>query len=153
MAAKLPRDFAEFLSSLNSHRVRYLLIGGYAVGVHGHVRATNDIDIWIEATTENAKRLEAALREFGFDVPELAATKLIEPGTITRLGTPPMRIELLSSISGITFEAAYPNRIESDFDGLVVPVIGLDDLLTNKRSTGRTKDLADVEELAPADKA
>ncbi len=148
MAAKLPRDFAEFLSLLNSHSVRYLLIGGYAVGFHGHVRATNDIDIWIDVNADNAERVVSAIREFGFDAPELSASKLTEPRKITRMGLPPMRIEVLNTISGVAFDHAYPNRVEAEFGGLRVPVIGLQELLANKQASGRTKDLADYEELS-----
>jgi predicted nucleotidyltransferase len=150
MVVRLPPDFSEFLNLLNKHDVKYLLIGGYAVGFYGYVRATNDIDVWIESTGANAVRVEAAVREFGFDVPELNASKLIEVGKITRMGNPPMRIEILNSISGITFDAAYPNRTEAKFDGLTVPVISLADLVANKLASGRTKDMADAEELGRA---
>lgn len=147
MATQLPPDFAEFLSLLTKHEVHYLLIGGYAVGVHGHVRATNDLDVWIEATAENARRAEAALREFGFDVPQLTPEMLLRPGKITRMGVPPMRIEVLNSVSGITFEEAYRDRSDTDIGGQSVPVIGLKELIRNKLATGRAKDLADAEEL------
>jgi predicted nucleotidyltransferase len=148
MEMRLGPDFVEFLNLLNEHRVRYLLIGGYAVAVHGHVRATNDIDVWIEATPENARRTEAAIREFGFDLPELTTERLLDARVITRMGVPPMRIEVLSAISGVSFEEAYVNRISVDVDSIRVPVIGLEDLLANKRASGRAKDLADVEELS-----
>ena len=149
MAIELPRDFAEFLSLLNKHEVRYLLIGGYAVGIHGHVRATNDIDVWIDATKANARRTETAIREFGFDVPELTADRLIIPRKITRMGLPPMRIEVLNTVSGIAFAEAYPNRKLAQVGRLRIPVIGLEDLIKNKLAAGRAKDLADAEELGP----
>ncbi|MHB8638004.1 MAG: hypothetical protein ACYC96_16215 [Fimbriimonadaceae bacterium] len=147
MGAQLPLDFSEFLSLLNKHEAKYLLIGGNAVGYYGYVRATNDIDVWIQSTVNNAVRVEAAVREFEFDVPELDASKLIERGKITRMRNPPMRIEILNLISGITFDAAYITRREANFDGLVVPLIALSDLIANKLASGRTKDLADAEEL------
>ena len=147
MASQLPRDFAEFLSLFNKHKVDYLLIGGYAVGFYGYVRATNDVDVWIESSAENASKAEAAIREFGFDVPSLSAEKLIEQGQITRMGHPPMRIEVLNSISGVEFRDAYARRFMVVIDDLQIPTISLADLLTNKRASGRTKDLADAEEL------
>jgi hypothetical protein len=147
MDPQLPRDFTEFLSLLNKHHVSYLLIGGYAVGFHGYVRATNDIDIWIEASSENASRAEAAIREFGFDLPTLSAEKLIEEGKITRMGRPPMRIEMLNSISGVLFHEAYGRKLTFNIGSLEIPMISLPDLLVNKRASGRTKDLADAEEL------
>ncbi len=147
MEIELPEDFREFLSLLNAHNVHYMLIGGHAVGAHGFVRATNDIDVWIESSLANARRVEAAIRAFGFDVPELAAEKLIEPSIITRMGVTPMRIEVLNSISGVTFGKAFPNRVFASVQGTSIPVIGLSDLLTNKRASGRNKDLADIDEL------
>jgi len=147
MASQLPRDFAEFLSLLNRHKVDYLLIGGYAVGFYGYVSATNDIDVWIDSSKENASRAEAAIREFGFDLATLTAAKLIEKGQITRMGHPPMRIEVLNSISGVEFRDAYTRRFTFIIDSLQIPMISLEDLLTNKRASGRTKDLADAEEL------
>ena len=147
MAPQLPSDFAEFLNLLNKHDVAYLLIGGYAVGLYGHVRATNDIDVWIGSSSENALKAEAAIREFGFDLPSLSAQKLIEEGKITRMGNPPMRIEVLNSISGVEFLDAYEKRFTVTLDALKIPRISLEDLLTNKRASGRTKDQADAEEL------
>jgi hypothetical protein len=104
MEMQLPNDFIEFLNLLTKNQVEYLLIGGYAVGFYGHVRATNDMDVWIKASTENALKAESAIREFGFDLPSLSADKLVEPGKITRMGHPPMRIEVLSSISRVSFD-------------------------------------------------
>ena len=147
---KLPPDFNEFLNLLTKNEVRFLLIGSYAAGVHGHVRATNDIDFWIEANEANAKRAESALREFGYDLPELTPDLLLRPGKITRMGVPPMRIEILNAISGVEFGQAYANRLMVDIDGQEIPVIGLRDLIQNKRAAGRTKDLFDVEELERA---
>ena len=132
---------------LIKNEVHFLLVGSYAVGIHGHVRATNDIDIWIESTQDNAERTEIALREFGYDLPQLSAEMLIRPSKITRMGRPPMRIEILNSISGVTFDEASISRIIVDVDELRIPVIGLEQLIKNKRAAGRTKDIADAEEL------
>lgn len=147
MELQLPNDFREFLSLLIRNDVKFLLIGGYAVGLYGHVRATNDIDVWIEASQDNAHRAELALRQFGFDVPSLTPELLIRPGKITRMGLPPLRIEVLNAISGMEFGPAFSRALHFEVDGLSIPVISLDDLILNKKSSGRTKDLADVEEL------
>ncbi len=147
MELKLPPDFAVFLSLLTKNDARYLLIGGFAVGVHGYVRATNDIDVWIEPTVDNAAKTEKALREFGFDLPDLTPEMLISRGKITRMGVPPMRIEILNSISGVSFEEAHDHRVYATANGIQIPVIGLADLIRNKLASGRAKDLADVEEL------
>src|SRR5580658_4167171 len=97
----LARDFKEFLKSLNSNHVEYLLIGGYAVGIYGYVRATNDLDIWVSITAENANRVHCALREFGFAEALLTADLFLTPNNVVRMGVPPIRIEILTSISGV----------------------------------------------------
>lgn len=147
MEVQLPDDFREFLSLLIKNDVRFLLVGGYAVALHGHIRATNELDIWIDDSLENAVRAELALREFGFDVQSLTPESLIRPGKMTRMGVPPLRIEVLNAISGVAFEEAFRRCRPFQFDGLEVPVIGLEDLIRNKRSAGRTKDIADAEAL------
>lgn len=124
------------------------MIGAYAVGIHGRPRATKDLDVWIEATPENAPRVLDALHRFGAPLGDLTATDLDHVGTGFKMGIPPRRIDILTQIEGITFEEAWPNRIEADFgDGVRAPVIGLDDILTNKRAAGRPQDLADVAAL------
>jgi len=142
---QLPPDFKDFLRLLNSHNVRYLLIGGYAVNYHGYPRATGDIDVWIDREPVNAGRVADALREFGFlqATPELFTV----PGNVVRMGMPPLRIEVLTSISGVDFSACFRNRIVAGMDGVPVSLIGVDDLKANKRASGRLKDLADLEEL------
>jgi hypothetical protein len=140
-------DFREFLRLLNANRVEYLLVGGYAVGVHGYPRATVDLDIWIRATSENAERVLAAVRSFGFDVPTLAPQLFVDPRSIVRFGVPPFRIELMTSIDGVDYDACRTRAFACEVDGLNVPVIGLDDLKVNKRAAGRHKDLADLENL------
>ncbi len=124
------------------------MIGAYAVGIHGWPRATKDLDVWIEATTENAPRVLDALQRFGAPLGDLTATDIDHVGTGFKMGIPPRRIDVLTQIEGITFAEAWPNRIEADFgDGVRAPVIGLDDILTNKRAAGRPQDLADVAAL------
>src|SRR5580658_8014427 len=143
----LARDFKEFLKSLNSNSVEYLLIGGYAVGIYGHIRATNDLDIWVDISQENAARIDRALREFGFAPPELAPDLFLVRNSIVRMGVPPFRIEILTSISGVDFESCYAEKEMIQIDELLVPVISLARLRENKAASGRAKDLADLEGL------
>lgn len=147
MVIKLPPDFREFLKLLNDHNVEYLLVGGFAVGFHGYPRATSDIDIWVGRSPENAKRVVAAIREFGFDTPNLTPELFLEERKIVRMGHPPVRIEVMNSIDGVVFDQCRENLIETDFDGISVPVISLPDLKVNKKASGRPKDMDDLEHL------
>jgi hypothetical protein len=147
MDLELPGDFKEFLKLLNEKRVRYLLIGGYAVGYHGYPRATNDMDIWIAIHPENAQRVINALREFGFDLPELIPALFLQENRIVRMGNPPMQLEISTSISGVNFEECYSRRVIDKLDGVDVNIIDLDHLKLNKKASGRLKDLADLEYL------
>jgi hypothetical protein len=143
---QLPVDFKEFLELLNSNDVQYLLIGGWAVGFHGYSRFTADMDIFTGFSEENISSLKQALREFG--VPEFDRSMLTTKGNVFRIGRAPLRIEIVNEISGVDFTDAYKNREFVDVeDQLRIPVISLDDLFKNKSSTGRAKDLADLEEL------
>ncbi len=144
--AVLP-DFKEFLSLLHSHGVKYLLIGGYAVGYHGYPRATNDLDIWIALAPENAERVVAALRAFGFDLPELSTDLFLQDESMVRMGVPPVRIELTTTISGVSFDECYAERIVDTLDGVEVNLIDLRHLKINKKASGRFKDLNDLENL------
>jgi len=143
----LTDDFREFLRLLNVQSVDYLLVGGYAVGLHGYPRATIDLDVWIRPAEENAERVVAALRTFGFDLPEVTPALFLSPRALVRFGVPPFRIELMTTIDGVDYEACRARAVEFDIDGLAVPVISLDDLKTNKRAAGRNKDLADLDNL------
>ena len=147
MDIELPLDFKEFLKLLNENGVRYLLIGGYAVGYHGYPRATNDIDVWVAVHPENAQRVVSTLKEFGFDHPELTPELFLQEKKIIRMGHPPMRLEISTGISGVEFEDCYANRIVDDLDGVKVNIIGLPQLKANKKAAGRLKDLADLENL------
>jgi len=150
----LNEDFLELLSSLLAAEVRFLVIGAYAVGVHGRPRATKDLDVWIEATPLNATRVLDALRQFGAPLGDLTASDLDHVGTGFKMGSPPRRIDILTQIEGMTFAEAWPNRIEAEFgEGVRCPVIGLADILTNKRAAGRPQDLADVAALERISKA
>ena len=144
---KLDRNFADFLRLLNSHRVEYLVIGGYAVGYHGFVRATGDLDVFVGISVQNAEALVAVFREFGFSTPEIRPELFLEAGKIVRVGMPPIRIEIINRISGIGFAEAYPRRIEELIDGVKVPFIDRESLLDIKAASGRMKDLADIEGL------
>ena len=143
----LPRDFKEFLKSLNSNGVEYLLIGGYAVAIHGHVRATNDIDVWVKISPENAARIERALCEFGFASALPSGDLFLTPNNVVRMGVPPIRIEILTSISGVEFEPCYREKEMIQIEEATVPVISLARLRENKAASGRLRDLADLESL------
>lgn len=144
---QLDRDFKEFLECLAAREVRFLVIGGYAVAAHGHPRYTGDLDLWIWTRAENAQSLLTALDDFGFGSLGLVADDFTEPGRVVQLGYPPVRIDLLTSIDGVEFEACFDRRVEIDVEGLVVPFIGLDDLRRNKASSGRPQDIADLAAL------
>lgn len=143
----LGRDFREFVECCERHDVRYLIIGGYAVGFHGHVRYTKDLDVWVEATSANAENLLAALDEFGFGSVGLTAEDFTTAGNVIQLGYPPNRLDLLTQPDGVVFEACWAARQVVDVDGTTLNVIALDDLVTNKRASGRARDLADIEDL------
>ena len=147
MAISLHPDFQDFLKLLNFHDVDYLLIGGYAVGFYGNPRTTADIDIWIAINPANAGKMVIALKEFGFDVPELTLDIFLQPGKIVRMGNAPVRIEILTTISGVDFKECYQNKVRATLDGVPVNIINLDDLKKNKKAVGRDKDLDDLKKL------
>ena len=146
MVRLLP-DFKEFLKLLNARRVEYLLIGGYAVAYHGYVRATADIDVWVAVNPKNADELVGALKEFGFHVPELKPEIFLKENQIIRLGVPPVRIEILTSISGVNFAECYAKRVTDTMDGVQINIISLPHLKLNKSAANRHKDLNDLENL------
>ena len=143
----LPSDFKEFLKLLNAHQVEYLLIGGYAVGFHGYPRATVDMDIWIAMNPANSQKIVTVLKEFGFDLPELSPVLFLKEWQITRLGVPPVRIELATTLSGVNFNECYAERVVDILDGIKVNLISLKHLKINKKASGRHQDLADIENL------
>lgn len=146
---ELPRDWQEFLSSLNESRVRYLVIGAHALAAHGAPRYTGDLDVWVDAKPINAKRVLAALKAFGFgSVKGLAVEDFQNPEMVVMLGNPPVRIDLLTSISGCSFERAWKRRLKTTLGGQPVSVLSREDLRANKLAAGRPKDLLDVETLA-----
>ena len=143
----LPADFKEFLKLLNAHGVKYLLIGGYAVTYYGYSRLTNDIDFWIATDKLNAERMVSVLQEFGFgrgaDISLFYKSEMI-----TRLGYPPLRIEILTKISGVEFEECHPVAYHTIINGIEVSIISLEDLKRNKKASGRYKDLDDLKHLS-----
>lgn len=144
---QLPADFKEFLQLLNANNVEYLLIGGYAVGYYGYPRATVDMDIWIAVNPANAAQVVTTLKTFGFDLPELNEDLFLQENQVIRMGVPPMRLEILTSISGVTFETCFAERVVDEIDGVEVNLISLTHLKQNKFASGRYKDLNDLENL------
>ena len=144
---EFPRDFKEFLQLLNLKKIEYLVIGGYAVGYHGYPRATGDLDIWIAINEQTAMKMVEVLKDFGFDPPELKKELFLKEQKVIRMGVPPMRLEIFTSIDGVDFKACFNNRIISDFGDFKVNFISKGDLLINKRASGRPQDLVDFDKL------
>jgi hypothetical protein len=144
---RLPPDFKEFLKLLNDYKVAYLLVGGYAVGYHGYPRATADMDIWIERSPDNAEKLVGVLKIFGFDLPELSVDLFLQKNRIVRMGVPPLRLEIITSVSGLEFAEAYQDRVVDLLDGIQVNLLSLTHLKINKKASGRHRDLNDLENL------
>jgi len=147
MDLELPDDFKGFLKLLNAQKVEYLLIGGYAVGYYGYPRATANMDIWIAVHSQNARRVVAALKDFGFEVPGLSPDLFLKEGQIIRMGEPPLRIEIATTISGVQFDECYAERRVDTFGEVEVSLISLKHLKLNKKASGRYKDLNDLENL------
>lgn len=143
----LPPDLKDFLRLLNSNAVEYLLVGGYAVGYYGYPRATGDMDVWIAKNLVNADNVTAALRAFGFGDSSISPTLFLMPDKVFRMGNPPLRIELLTDISGVEFAACWNAREVAVIDNITVNMINLDDLKRNKLASGRLKDRNDVANL------
>jgi len=143
----LSRDFKEFIESLNANNVRYLVVDGYAVALHGYPRYTKDLDVWIEPKIQNANNVLNALTPFGFDSLDITADDFLEEGNIIQLGYPPNRIDLITSLKGLMFENCYPERVQVEIQGVLIDFIDIENLKTNKKATGRPQDLADLENL------
>jgi hypothetical protein len=142
---RIPRDFREFLKSLTTREVRYLVVGGYAVNAFGHVRNTVDIAIWIAGDAANRERTIQAIRDFGYSS---ASNDLLDPDdAMVRMGVPPLRIEVMRALSGVEFEDCWPRRQVLEDGDLAIPFVSLEDLKKNKRAAGRPKDLADLSGL------
>lgn len=140
-------DFRDLLSAFAACGVEYLLVGAQALSAHGIVRATGDMDVWVRATTENAGAARRALLEFGAPADSFSESDLSQPDVVLQFGVEPVRIDVLTSLSGVDFATAWDARLDVEIDGLRIPVIGRAELIANKRATGRPRDLLDVEEL------
>ena len=144
-------DYRDILSALSEAGVEYLVVGAYAMAVHGVPRATGDLDVWIRPSPDNAARTIAALRRFGAPLQDLTASDLCQPGTVFQIGVAPRRIDMLTAIDAVSFDDAWKARRSIHVDDLEVWVIGRDALLKNKRATGRPRDRADAEQLERGD--
>lgn len=144
---ELHPDYKDFLRLLNSHKVRYLLVGGYAVGYHGYPRATGDMDIWIEMSEPNSKKVASAFRDFGMPDEAISESLFLETKKVIRMGEPPVRLEVITSASGVDFKECFSNREVFEIDGIPINFISLDDLKKNKRAAGRFRDMEDLEHL------
>ncbi len=141
------QDFKEFVALLIEKKAEYLIVGGYAVGVHGHPRYTGDLDIWLNPSSENAKIILDCVNEFGFSSYGLTESDFTKEGNVVQLGYPPLRIDLLTQIDGVTFEECYKNKKEILIEDQQINFIGYQDLLKNKRESGRLRDLDDLDHL------
>ena len=140
-------DFSDLLAAFNAHDVEYIVVDAHALAAHGHVRATKDMDVWVRPSRENAPRVLRALASFGAPLQDLSEQDLAGPGLIFQIGVPPVRIDIITSIDGVDFAAAWPDRVEANLGGISVPVLSRQHLIVNKKATGRLQDLADVEWL------
>jgi hypothetical protein len=143
------RDFVEMLSALSAAGVKFLIVGAHALAAHGAPRATGDLDIWVQATPENALRILAALRQFGAPLFDLTEADLCAKDTVFQIGLPPSRIDILTGISGVAFDAAWERRMDITIADLTIGTIGRADFIENKKASGRPKDLLDLELLPP----
>ena len=147
MRMTLQRDLREFIESLNSNHVRYLVVGGYAVGYHGHPRTTGDLDFLVEISAENSEKLVKAIEDFGFQSLDLTADDFQKPNQIVQFGFPPYRIDLITTVEAVGWEEAWANRVDDEIDGIPTHIIGKTQLMRNKIAVARPKDKADVRAL------
>jgi hypothetical protein len=140
-------DFKELLELFNTHKVEYLIVGGYALAFHGAPRVTGDIDLFVRPTSENAERILAALDEFGFGSLNLSKDDFTTPGMVVQLGVPPVRVDIITRLSGVSWEKAEAGKVAGCYADIAVFFISRDDFIANKKATGRAKDAADIEAL------
>jgi len=143
----LPSEFKDLLSEFAAAGVEYLLVGGYAVAHHARPRFTKDIDLWVRGTPDNLARVATALEAFGAPREVCAHVRKLAPTEVVFFGVAPARVDLLAAVEGIDFAQCYPRRVEADWDGVRVSIIGIDDLIANKRAVGRPQDKIDVATL------
>ena len=141
------RDFRDLFAELNAAGVEYLVVGAHALAVHGHVRATKDLDIWVRTSENNARNVLKALASFGAPVQTINLADLTTPGTIVQIGVEPVRVDIITAIDGVQFDPAWKSRVSARFGDQEVFVLSREHLLQNKRASGRTQDLADIEAL------
>jgi hypothetical protein len=141
------QDFLDLLRAFIDRDVRFLIVGAYALGVHGRPRATGDLDVWVDPTPENAANVMSALEQFGAPTAAVTTEDFSRPGIVFQMGLPPLRIDVLTALSGLTFSEAWPGRIQAPFGQVMADVIGREAFIKNKRATGRAKDLGDIEAL------
>ena len=144
---KLQKDLREFIELLNAREARYLVVGAFAVAYHGHPRYTGDIDLFVDASVENGQRLLSAIKDFGFSDTGLTLSDLTKPDQVIQLGVSPNRIDLMTFLSGVSFENAWASRDQGEIDGVRVSFISREMLKRNKLASGRFQDLADLEHL------
>lgn len=142
------KDFREFIELLNKHRVKYLVVGGYAVAFHGHPRYTKDLDVWIWLQEQNAQKIIDVLQDFGFAGLQFNREDFLNPDNVIQLGQPPNRIDLLTGLSGVDFKECYDKKNVITINDLEINIIDLDSLRRNKKASGRFQDLADLENLS-----
>ena len=143
----LNEDYKDILRALSDEKVRFLLVGAYAMAAYGYLRATMDIDIWVMPSPRNAEAVQRALLRFGAPVHDLTEDDLLRDGTVFQIGVAPRRIDIITSASGLQFEEAYRNSLAMNIEGIEVHIPSLDDLIRNKKTSGRIRDLADAEAL------
>jgi hypothetical protein len=144
---KIPRDFKELLELLNAHKVEYLVVGGYALAFHGAPRFTGDIDLFVKPEDANANRILSALGEFGFGSLNFSESDFTSPDNVVQLGVPPVRVDIMTSLTGVSWEKAQAGKVSGSCGETTVSFISKKDLIANKKALGRTKDLADIEAL------
>jgi hypothetical protein len=140
-------DFVDLLRALSEADARFLVVGAYALAIHGHPRATGDLDVWVDPTPENADRVFGALQRFGAPLSDITPADFARPPLVYQIGVPPRRIDVLTALTGLTFEEAWPERLQRSIAGVEVSVIGRSAYLRNKKATGRPQDLADIARL------
>ena len=143
----LNKDYKEMLQILSDNKVRFLVVGAYAMGAYGYPRATGDFDIWVEASSENSKIIYQSLLKFGAPISELTQTTFCEEGIIFQIGVAPRRIDIITKIDGVDFTKAYSNKQEIEIEDIKIPFLSKEDLIKNKESTGREKDILDAKYL------
>jgi hypothetical protein len=146
------KDFLEFAHELNNHNVEYMIVGAYAMSAQGYSRTTGDIDFFVKPDEVNAKKIYDALKSFGIHLHEATIEDFSKDNFVFQIGVDPVRIDILTSISGVSFAESYPRRVEKKVDGLILPFLSIDFLIVNKRATGREKDLHDAKELEEQEK-